>query len=30
VLIDEGVEKFVTAWDELLDSVETALQAANK
>jgi transaldolase len=28
VLIKEGVEKFVTAWDELLDSVETALQAA--
>jgi transaldolase len=30
VLIDEGVEKFVTAWDELLDSVDTALEAAHK
>ena len=28
VLIKEGVEKFVTAWDELLESVDTALQAA--
>src|SRR6478609_10972137 len=28
VLIKEGVEKFVTAWDELLDSVSTALEAA--
>jgi len=28
VLIREGVEKFVTAWDELLDSVDTALEAA--
>ncbi len=30
VLIKEGVEKFVTAWDELLDSVETALAAATE
>jgi transaldolase len=30
VLIKEGVEKFVTAWDELLDSVDTALEAAQK
>ena len=28
VLIREGVEKFITAWDELLDSVSTALEAA--
>jgi transaldolase len=28
VLIKEGVEKFVTAWDELLDSVSVALEAA--
>ena len=28
VLIREGVEKFITAWDELLDSVDTALEAA--
>jgi len=28
VLIKEGVEKFVTAWDELLESVTTALEAA--
>jgi transaldolase len=28
VLIREGVEKFVKAWDELLDSVSTALEAA--
>jgi transaldolase len=28
VLIKEGVEKFVTAWDELLDSVSAALEAA--
>ena len=27
VLIREGVEKFITAWDELLDSVSTALEA---
>ena len=30
VLIKEGVEKFVTAWDELLDSVSTALEAARQ
>jgi transaldolase len=30
VLIKEGVEKFVTAWDELLDSVTEALEAAQK
>jgi transaldolase len=30
VLIDEGVQKFVTAWDELLDSVDAALEAAPK
>jgi transaldolase len=30
VLIKEGVEKFVTAWDELLESVDTALQAADQ
>jgi transaldolase len=30
VLIKEGVEKFVTAWDELLDSTDEALQAAAK
>ena len=28
VLIREGVEKFITAWDELLESVSTALEAA--
>ncbi len=28
VLIREGVEKFITAWDELLDSISTALEAA--
>jgi transaldolase len=28
VLIREGVEKFIKAWDELLDSVQTALEAA--
>jgi transaldolase len=28
VLIREGVDKFITAWDELLDSVQTALEAA--
>jgi transaldolase len=28
-LIKEGVEKFITAWDELLDSVTEALQAAS-
>jgi transaldolase len=30
VLIKEGVEKFVTAWDELLDSVDEALEAARQ
>src|SRR3954449_4893782 len=30
VLIREGVEKFIKAWDELLDSVETALEAARQ
>jgi transaldolase len=30
VLIKEGVEKFVKAWDELLDSVTEALQAAEQ
>jgi transaldolase len=30
VLIREGVEKFVTAWDELLESVSTALEAASQ
>jgi transaldolase len=30
VLIKEGVEKFVTAWDELLDSTDEALQAARR
>jgi transaldolase len=30
VLIKEGVEKFVTAWDELLDSTTQALEAARK
>jgi transaldolase len=30
VLIREGVEKFVTAWDELLKSVSTALEAASQ
>jgi transaldolase len=30
VLIKEGVDKFVTAWDELLDSVDEALQAAGQ
>ena len=30
VLIREGVEKFITAWDELLDSVSTALEAATQ
>jgi transaldolase len=30
VLIREGVEKFITAWDELLDSVQTALEAATQ
>ena len=28
VLIKEGVDKFIAAWDELLDSVSTALEAA--
>jgi transaldolase len=28
VLIKEGVDKFITAWDELLDSVDEALAAA--
>jgi transaldolase len=28
VLIKEGVDKFITAWDELLDSVTEALEAA--
>jgi transaldolase len=28
VLIKEGVEKFITAWDELLESVTTALETA--
>jgi transaldolase len=28
VLIKEGVDKFITAWDELLDSVSEALEAA--
>jgi len=28
VLIKEGVQKFVTAWDELLESVRTAMKAA--
>jgi transaldolase len=30
VLIKEGVEKFVKAWDELLESVTEALEAAKK
>jgi transaldolase len=30
VLIKEGVDKFLTAWDELLDSVSEALEAAQK
>jgi transaldolase len=30
VLIKEGVEKFIKAWDELLDSVTEALEAAQK
>jgi transaldolase len=30
VLIREGVEKFITAWDELLESVQTALEAATQ
>jgi transaldolase len=29
VLIKEGVDKFITAWDELLDSVTEALEAAS-
>ena len=28
VLIKEGVDKFIKAWDELLESVQTALEAA--
>ena len=28
VLIKEGVDKFIKAWDELLDSVTEALEAA--
>jgi transaldolase len=30
VLIKEGVDKFITAWDELLESVDEALAAASK
>src|SRR4051812_20388653 len=30
VLIKEGVDKFLTAWDELLESVDEALAAASK
>jgi transaldolase len=30
VLIKEGVDKFIKAWDELLGSVDEALQAAQK
>ena len=29
-LIKEGVDKFITAWDELLESVTTALETAEK
>ena len=30
VLIKEGVEKFVTAWDDLLDTVKASMEAATK
>jgi hypothetical protein len=30
VLIREGVEKFITAWDGLRDSVTEALEAARR
>jgi transaldolase len=30
VLIREGVDKFIKAWDELLESVTEALEAAQK